>query len=101
MAVHLSTIAFMPKENKPNWPTPVPSGRYEPGLSVSQLSARQKNALWLHLKSQHPQKAMEITEIMNDLSVNNPIVSSLIRTVDGSLVIEREFVPESLLSLLE
>jgi len=39
---------------------------------------------------------MEITEIMND-----PIVSSLIGTFDGSLVIEREFVPESLLSLLE
>ena len=66
MAVHLSTIAFMPKKDKPNWPTPVPSGRYEPGLSVSQLSAQQKNALWLHLKSQHPQKAMEITEIMDD-----------------------------------
>ncbi|CAM3121551.1 Magnesium transporter [Vibrio tubiashii] len=96
MAVHLSTIAFMPKENKPNWPTPVPSGRYEPGLCVSKLSAQQKNSLWLHLKSQHPQKAMEITEIMND-----PIVSSLMRTFDGSLVIEREFVPESLLSLLE
>lgn len=96
MAVHLSAIAFMLKENKPNWPTPVPSGRYEPGLCVSKLSAQQKNSLWLHLKSQHPQKAMEITEIMND-----PIVSSLIRTFDGSLVIERVFVPESLLSLLE
>jgi hypothetical protein len=86
----------MPKENKPNWPNPVPSGRYEPGLCVSKLSAQQKNSLWLHLKSQHPQKAMEITEIMSD-----PIVSSLIRTFDGSLVIEREFVPESLLTLLE
>ena len=87
---------IMPKDKRPEWPTPVQAGKYEPALRISSLSRDEKQILWKHLKKSHPTKAKAISEIMDD-----PIVRSMIDTFDASLVIEKEFVPQCLLTLLE
>lgn len=86
----------MRNDNRPKWPTTVASGSYNPALMISKLSAEEKNLLWTHLKSFHPEKARQIAEIMKD-----PIVMSIIEIFDGSLLVEPQFVPECLAQYID
>ena len=86
----------MHNDKQPNWPTPLPAGKYEPSLVISSLTPEEKQILWKHLKNKHPEKAKAVVELMSD-----PVVLSMIDTFDASLAIESMFVPGCLLSKLE
>lgn len=86
----------MRNDNGPKWPTTVASESYNPTLMISKLSVKEKNLLWTHLKSFHPDKARQIAGIMKD-----PIAKAIIEIFDGSLVVEPQFVPEILAQHIE
>lgn len=86
----------MLNDERPDWPTPMPAGKYEPALVISSLTPEEKHILWKHLKKNSSEKANAVAELMSD-----PFVLSLIDTFEASLAIEMEFVPGCLLSKLE
>jgi hypothetical protein len=74
-----------------DWPEVCDVSGFTPTISITKLLPDQKQLLWRHLKSFHPDKAQELALIMND-----PNVLEILDCFGAELLLEEKFVPDNL-----
>ena len=79
-----------------NWPEVCEIAAYTPRISVTRLLPDQKQQLWQHLKTTHPEKAASFASLMKD-----PQFLELVAHFDAELLLDEEFVPGNLKWLVE
>lgn len=74
-----------------DWPEVCDVSGFTPTISITKLLPDQKQLLWRHLKSSHPDKAQELALIMNDQNVLD-----IFDCFGAELLLEEKFVPDNL-----
>lgn len=87
---------YVPRYPDDSWPLPMPVVCEAPGISVDDLSACEKEALWGHLKAAHPDYAKHLVSMNAD-----PAVQALIQTMGATFVIPESYFPGELLSSIK